>query len=97
MIFQNSFQNDWGPQMTTADLPLGTSRSDAWRNLPGLPMPRDLARLPGPGLRPRVLRLRTVYLVTSDLPADAASLRERAACLESGRCPTLTGRHGILG
>lgn len=47
--------------MTTADIPLRTARSGetAWRNLPGLPMPRNAELLRDPSLRPRVLRNRT--------------------------------------
>ena len=47
--------------MTTADVPLRAAGSGetAWRNLPGLPMPRNLAQLRDTELRPRVLRNRT--------------------------------------
>jgi NAD(P)-dependent dehydrogenase (short-subunit alcohol dehydrogenase family) len=38
-----------------------------------------------------------VYCITSDLAADAATLRERAERLAAGECPTLAGAHGILG
>lgn len=38
-----------------------------------------------------------VYCIAADLAADAVTLRERAAQLESGRCPTIAGSHGILG
>jgi nitrite reductase/ring-hydroxylating ferredoxin subunit len=46
--------------VTTADLPLRAARSGetAWRNLPGLPMPRNLAQLRDTEQRPRVLRNR---------------------------------------
>jgi NAD(P)-dependent dehydrogenase (short-subunit alcohol dehydrogenase family) len=37
------------------------------------------------------------YCISADLAADAAVLRERAERLGDGRCPTLTGSHGILG
>jgi len=37
------------------------------------------------------------YCITSDLAADAATLRERADRLGAGLCPTITGAHGILG
>jgi NAD(P)-dependent dehydrogenase (short-subunit alcohol dehydrogenase family) len=37
------------------------------------------------------------YCITSDLAADAATLRERASRIEAGRYPTLTDGHGILG
>jgi NAD(P)-dependent dehydrogenase (short-subunit alcohol dehydrogenase family) len=36
------------------------------------------------------------YLITSDLAADAATLRERAARLAAGTYPTLTDKGGIL-
>jgi len=36
------------------------------------------------------------YLITSDLAADAATLRERASRLAAGAYPTLTGEGGIL-
>jgi NAD(P)-dependent dehydrogenase (short-subunit alcohol dehydrogenase family) len=38
-----------------------------------------------------------VYCITADLAADVASLHARAGQLADGKCPTLTGRHGILG
>jgi hypothetical protein len=38
-----------------------------------------------------------VYCITSDLAADAATLRERAERLGAGRCPTIVADHGILG
>jgi NAD(P)-dependent dehydrogenase (short-subunit alcohol dehydrogenase family) len=37
------------------------------------------------------------YCITSDLAADAATLRERVVRLESGLPPTVTGSRGILG
>ena len=37
-----------------------------------------------------------VYCITSDLAADAATLRMRAERLGSGSCPTLADGHGIL-
>jgi NAD(P)-dependent dehydrogenase (short-subunit alcohol dehydrogenase family) len=37
-----------------------------------------------------------VYCITSDLAADAATLRKRAERLGSGSCPTLADGHGIL-
>ena len=37
------------------------------------------------------------YCISANLAGDADTLRERAARLEAGRCPTLTGSHGILG
>jgi NAD(P)-dependent dehydrogenase (short-subunit alcohol dehydrogenase family) len=38
-----------------------------------------------------------VYCITADLAADVGSLHARADQLGDGKCPTLTGRHGILG
>jgi NAD(P)-dependent dehydrogenase (short-subunit alcohol dehydrogenase family) len=38
-----------------------------------------------------------VYCITADLAADVGSLHARADRLGDGKCPTLTGRHGILG